>query len=346
MARRTTDELNPATRVLWRGERCVQLELADRAVVLDSIPVDLVRALTSRGDPEPGRRPRRGGDRLADVRTQLVAGGFLWTRSGDPEDPRRHPPDPRLAGELTALTAQHGDRAASMLRARMAATVAIHGESRVGPHVAAILAASGVGRVYATSVTEARLHQLQPGGLGTADEGIPLATATAVAVERSAPYADATPLTAPSRPDPDLVIIARDEPVDDDHRDSLHARGWAHLPVSVTSAGSSVGPLVVPGMTSCLRCADLFRLDRDPAWTALAVQLANARRVRDSGSLTASSIIAGVAAAQALEFLDGPAAGQPATFEGSLELTPGDWRLRRRSRPVHPDCDCLNAAGQ
>jgi nicotinamidase-related amidase len=37
-----------------------------------------------------------------------------------------------------------------------------------------------------------------------------------------------------------------------------------------------VGPLVIPGVTSCLRCADLHRSDRDAAWPALAAQLRDA----------------------------------------------------------------------
>ena len=341
MGRRTYDQLNPAARVLWRGDRSVQLELGERAIVLDSVPAELVRALTSRGEPQRAAEAARGGDRLADVRTQLVSAGFLWPRGDGTDDPRLQPPDPRLTGELTALHAQHGEEAARVLRARMAATVTIHGDSRAGPHIAALLAASGVGRVCALAITEARLHQLQPGGLSAGEEGVPLSTATAAAVARAAPF---TLTAAPPGTDrPDLVIIARDGPVDDDHRDSLHEHRWAHLPVSVTSSAAVVGPLVVPGLTSCLRCADLYRLDRDPGWTALAVQLANQRRVRDSGSLAASTIVAGVAAAQALEFLDGPSVGRPATFEGSLELVPGDWRLRRRTRPTHPDCGCLSA---
>jgi len=38
-----------------------------------------------------------------------------------------------------------------------------------------------------------------------------------------------------------------------------------------------------------------------------------------------------------LTFLDG---GDPASIDGTLELRLPDWRLRRRSWPAHPDCDC------
>jgi hypothetical protein len=41
---------------------------------------------------------------------------------------------------------------------------------------------------------------------------------------------------------------------------------------------------------------------------------------------------------QALAFLDGGAL--PATAGGTLELVLPDWRWRRRSWQLHPDCEC------
>jgi hypothetical protein len=48
-------------------------------------------------------------------------------------------------------------------------------------------------------------------------------------------------------------------------------------------------------------------------------------------------MIAGAAAMQVLAYLDGES---PATVDGTIELHQPDWRLRRRTRGVHPDCDC------
>ncbi len=96
---------------------------------------------------------------------------------------------------------------------------------------------------------------------------------------------------------------------------------------------------MLPGLTSCLRCADLHRLDRDPAWDALAVQLSITPRHRLASEVALATVVGGLAAVQALEFLDG---GRPASVEASLEMQLPDWRLRRRSWPVHPDCDCLS----
>jgi hypothetical protein len=81
----------------------------------------------------------------------------------------------------------------------------------------------------------------------------------------------------------------------------------------------------------------LHRNDRDPAWSALAVQLAVGRRYGPAAAVAAATVVAGVAAQQALAFLD---TGESACLDGTLELRLPDWRLRRRSWPVHPECVC------
>ena len=323
--------LNPSARLLWRTANSVQLELGDRAVVLEGISAAAVQAITAAdGTPAPLR------DRLGPVRHALAE--FLWPRAAGPDDPRLAPPAPRLAGELAALSARHGERGAEVLNARRWATVAIHGPGRVGPHIAAILAAAGIGRVYAREFGDVRLHQQQPGGLGTQDEATPFHTATAAAVHRVAPEAATAPHPQDERPD--LVVLAYDEPIGDDRRDVLHLRGWTHLPIAVGPTGGVIGPLVIPGLTSCLRCADLHRSDRDPAWNALAVQLAVGRRRKEGSAVAAASVIAGAAAMQVLAYLDGE---NPAAVDGTIELHEPDWRLRRRTRGVHPDCGCHDA---
>jgi hypothetical protein len=98
-----------------------------------------------------------------------------------------------------------------------------------------------------------------------------------------------------------------------------------------------VGPLVLPGLSSCLECADLTRLDRDPAWSMLAVQLCTPRPRASASDLALMNLTASIAALQALGYLDGD---EPATLSGTLELILPDWRVRRRSWRPHQDCGC------
>lgn len=326
--------LPPAARLLWRSARAAQIEIGPRRIVLDGIGTDAVRRLiAAAGEIDPP---------LDAVQDELLEAGFLWPAGLDDTGPvpvpdaRRAVSHPRLAGELTALSARAGERAAELLDARRHSTVLVQGAGRVGPHVGAVLAAAGVGRVHTVESGRARLHHAMPGGLTPADEGMSFAAAAAAAAERQAP--ETVYATAPFDDPPDLVVLAVDAPVDSERRAALHARSAAHLVVQVGGGHGVVGPLVLPGLTSCLRCADLHRLDRDPAWDALAVQLAVAPRHRAASEVALASVIGGLAAVQALDFLDG---GRPATIEATLEMQLPDWRLRRRSWPIHPECDCL-----
>jgi hypothetical protein len=111
-----------------------------------------------------------------------------------------------------------------------------------------------------------------------------------------------------------------------------------HLPVGVRETTAIVGPLVLPGTTTCLRCTDLHRAEWDPAWPLLAAQLADERSRRaDPCDIVLATLAAAVGALQCLAQLDG---GAPASLGGTLELALPDWRLRRRSWPPHRHCDC------
>lgn len=333
---RGADELMlaPAARLLWRSARAVHLELAGRAVVVDGLPADVVEALAARagvrtpalGAGEPGVRGT-----LADLRRD----GYLWARAATDRDDRLLPPTPRLAPELAALTALHGERGVDTLAVRRRSTVAVQGAGRVPPQLAALLAASGVGRVVTVAHGPVRLAHAAPGGVTPADEGQDLRAASAAAVRRAAPDVDVTPLP-PDGP-PDLVVLVGDGPVDDDRRRALHAAGTPHLAVTTGIEHGVVGPLVVPGLTSCLRCADLHRRDRDAQWSVLATQLALPRRYGPSTDVVVATLTAGVAALQALAFVDG---ADPAAVDGTLELRLPDWRVRRRSWTPHPSCEC------
>ncbi len=334
--------LNPAVRLLWRSEDVVQLELGARAVLVEGVDSTFMRRLgPARGGAAvpAAAAPAVGDDAAGHSLTSLAAAGYLWPRV-DPDgatdsDARLAAPQPRLAADLAALTARHGQGAAERLNARRHCAVAIHGNGRVAAHVAALLAAAGIGRVHLVDADDVRLYQAMPGGVGPADEGRRFVAAASAAVRRAAPDADTTPLPIGERPD--LVVLAVDVPIDSDRRDGLHARGCAHLAVRLGADHGVVGPLVIPGLTSCLRCADLHRRDRDPAWSALAVQLTVARRHGAASDVALATVVGGITALQALAYLDGDEA---AAIEGTLELQLPDWRIRRRSWPAHPDCDC------
>ena len=58
------------------------------------------------------------------------------------------------------------------------------------------------------------------------------------------------------------------------------------------TATGLVGPLVIPGVTSCLGCADLHRSDRDAAWPAVAAQLRGTVGTADRATVLATAALA------------------------------------------------------
>lgn len=128
----------------------------------------------------------------------------------------------------------------------------------------------------------------------------------------------------------------------------LHDAGVPHLPVRVRDGVGLVGPLVIPGVTSCLRCADLHRSDRDAAWPAVAAQLCQTVGTADRATVLATAALALTEVDHVIRAVrsDGgsgaPATppAPPLTIDTTLEfdLTTGSIAARKWSR--HPKCTC------
>jgi bacteriocin biosynthesis cyclodehydratase domain-containing protein len=130
----------------------------------------------------------------------------------------------------------------------------------------------------------------------------------------------------------------------DTHRRELPAllvrRVVPHLSASASEAIGVVGPLVLPRRTACLRCLDLTRAERDPAWPLILAQLAGQAGADPPACDTVlATMVAAQAAAQALAFLD-QGAEAAAVTNGTLELVLPDWQWRRRTWQPHPQCGC------
>jgi hypothetical protein len=325
--------LNPATRVLWRTVDSVQLELGRKSVVVEGVDADAVRRLLGVA-PAGIDSAGLGRDRVLERAAQeLVHAGFLW----DDSSPSAAPP-PRLAAELAALRTRHGRHAPAVLAARAQARVLVSGAGRIAPALGGLLAAAGVGQVHIAGTGPVRLRTTMPAGLAIGDEGREFEHACVDALRRAAPEVRTS---APTRSEPaDLVVITGEGPVEEDVHNLLHGDAQAHLVVRCGGDHLVVGPLVLPGLTSCLHCADLHRLDRDPAWSALAVQLAAASKYPPPSDVTLASLAASVGAMHALSFLDGD---EPASVNATIELELPDWQLRRRSWSARVDCPCAAA---
>lgn len=141
-------------------------------------------------------------------------------------------------------------------------------------------------------------------------------------------------------PTPPAVVVLADELVADPCLTSaLVGSRIAHLSVCLRDGTGMVGPLVLPGRTSCLRCAHLHRADHDAEWPTLAAQLLGRA---GCGSAAAVRATAGFALGQVEHLLRGPVAGEapPQTLNATIEVDPHRVELRRRAWTAHPRCGC------
>jgi bacteriocin biosynthesis cyclodehydratase domain-containing protein len=342
--------LLPALRRLWRDRSTLQLGLDPaRAVLVCDMPPTapaLLDRLDGTSDLEQVLTAARddGLDRAAAahlIGVLVRAGAVVDAAASTPFAPAldagaRH----RLGADAASLSLLGRD-AGGILARRHRCMVAVHGSARLAVPLASTLAAAGVGRVHVAGRDTVEQRDVAPGGFSVDEVSQPRPAAAAVALHRVAPQVDPRPL--PPRRGADLAVLAGWAAVDTELVDRLFRAGTAHLVVALRDTTGVVGPLVSPGRSSCLRCADLHRRDRDPAWPAVAGQLRPAHRGHVEAHDTAlAATMAGLAALQALAHLDGTGAVQ--IVDGTIELALPECRVRRRSWPPHPDCGCRDPA--
>lgn len=327
--------------MLWRSDHSAQLGADPRhAVVIDGLSAGQANVL-SRLDGRHGtddllaRAAAAGTGHAATLGllNDLAAAGLV-----EPADRADHPPAP-LAADAATWTLRTGRRAGELLARRAAATVEVHGNGRIAVAVAGLLAAAGIGAVHVAATGRVAGTDIGTGYLPR-DVGQPRGRAAAQAVYRARTVA-----TAELSPElPDVVVLADAAAWDPHLALRLTAERVPHLAVYGREASVVVGPVVLPGRTSCLRCADLHRTDGDPCWPRVAAQLATRPPAVE---LACVHVAAGMAAEQVLALLTGrgEAADEPPATGTTFELDPLHGTLARRRWPPHPCCGCGACTG-
>ncbi|BBZ37928.1 hypothetical protein MCNS_09910 [Mycobacterium conspicuum] len=252
-------------------------------------------------------------------------------------DPRRavlvRPPSGLTAAELAALLRsmrsptsltelRHqsvaDDDLADLVRQLVGAGVATRGRRQSGGRAASI-------RVHGRGpLSDLLVDGLRGSGARVTQSSQPHAAVTSAAV--------------------DLVILSDSLVADPRMVRDLHSQGVPHLPVRVRDGIGLVGPLVIPGVTSCLACADLHRSDRDAAWPAIAAQLRDAVGVADRATMLATAALAlsqvnrVIAAVRGQEAVPDP--GPPAALNATLEFDLNAGSIVARPWSRHPLCSC------
>ena len=148
------------------------------------------------------------------------------------------------------------------------------------------------------------------------------------------------PHAAVTSAEADLVVLSDNLVADPRMLRELHNHGVAHLAVRVRDGTGLVGPLVVPGVTSCLACADLHRRDRDAAWPAVAAQLRDTVGVADRATLLATAALALSQVNRVIGAVRGSESEPPASLNATLEFDVHAGSIMARHWPRHPLCSC------
>lgn len=130
------------------------------------------------------------------------------------------------------------------------------------------------------------------------------------------------------------VVVSAALEVDRAVTTGLTQEDHPHLLVRPRASGAVVGPLVVPGQTSCVRCSDLARTRTDPAWPRMLAQLCRTRAEWDP---LAADWAAALVTTQVLGHLAGRTVEAAAA---TLELGSVAWTWQRRVWPADPACGC------
>ena len=115
----------------------------------------------------------------------------------------------------------------------------------------------------------------------------------------------------------DLAILIANDAVSPQSYQIWMRREVPHISIVFDEGGVQLSPIIIPGITRCLACMELAKMDENPDWVAIAPQLlALDRSLEDSAVVL---FAASLAVNQALTLID----------SGAANLLPTAYRLER-----------------
>ncbi|MET7769647.1 hypothetical protein [Nocardia sp. NPDC005366] len=211
------------------------------------------------------------------------------------------------------------------------------GESGIGAEqaVALLTEIDEAGLLVHPRVRERQVRSVRLHGLGPLSDA--LMTGLRRLAIRPTRSRGSVPDTASAGWRADLVILADDVVVDPQLVSELVLHRIPHLQVRIRDGKGIIGPLVLPGETSCLRCADLTRADYDADWPHLAAQLLG--RVGHAGP-AAIAATAALALNEVESIVACSPLRTPATLDTTLELDLDSHLIQQRYWAPHDECGC------
>jgi len=332
--------LHPALSRTWRDESTLQIGVTPGSALLigDLGPVEIaiLNAMDGRYDLAALRElaAELGGDRGA--ADQLL--DLLFSAGAAVDAAARIQVHPRVVPDRSSLGLQNAepDGGDAALAARRRYRVDVHGAGRVGASIARLLAAAGIGDVVVHDPAATIEADVTPGGHAERAVGRARGRALGDVLRTDSPADPRHGVSGPTG-GTDFAVLAPAPGAGREDAAELMRHGTAHLLAEVVEVTGVVGPLVVPGRSSCLRCHDLHRTDMDGHWPLVLDQTVRRPPVEPACDTALAAVVAGLATAQVLAHLDG---FTPATVDGTIEVSLPLGLPRRRSWARHPGCGC------
>ncbi|MDV6274274.1 hypothetical protein R3Q06_12240 [Rhodococcus erythropolis] len=195
------------------------------------------------------------------------------------------------------------------------------------------LADSGFVHTAGPSTASVRIH-----GVGPLSDAVERALVTGgIRTRRSRGYRNTDVVRTWNE---QLVVLADDVVTDPRLVSDLVRCGLPHLSVRIRDGNGVVGPLVLPGQSSCLRCADIIRSELDSHWLHLSAQLLGSAGHAESAMIHASVALALAEIDAALGAADRRGAASAASLSSTLEIALRPYRITTRRWPRQISCSC------
>lgn len=230
--------------------------------------------------------------------------------------------------ELQMVTHRKGvhDGGRQALRNRARSRIDIYGCGLIGASLARVLAASGIGELRLIDQRSISSQHLPIAPL--ASVGLNAAKDLEHRLSRDYPKVLSRKIKQPT-----LVIVTR-QPSPSEILTWMNF-SLPHLPIESRGDCVEVGPLVLPGRSSCLRCLTLDRLDHDSNW--YSVELCG--QVEHEPPAALAQLAAGISALAALSLVDSPESQALSLVDTTLRVD-GALAISAVSRRRHPRCGC------
>lgn len=329
-------QINPGLARLYQANLGRQYGYQNTQTSIDSLTAGQLRALDfleqGVADQQINLLPKMANAEPSEIENLISRlGGILRTTTSFFPELNELEVQSRFSEILRLYASSELDPAQAM-KTRKKARVFVNTMAPIGLTMARGLAAAGVGMILTDD--QSRIHHSDLGALGFSihELGEPRAARAKALLSEVASVQQHNRLTA-SYDRVDLAILCTTDVLNPKISQRWLSRDIPHLLVRFDEMGVEISHLVLPGITPCLNCVELSRLNTDDSWRLVATQLDYLER--DLGDATSILFASSIALSRTLKRIDMLMTPQPQT---SVRLDFGKSVSEREI--LHEPCGC------